>query len=683
MLDRFELRRPNRGARAQLASAGSKPDSAKRRRERALIGLVTAVVLGGLLESGPVAGADPTRANDRVDFVADASEGQAFLAGAALGVGADGFDAALRWIADSAHASGLIPVRGSVEVIDHRRVGHGDLEVTCGRLWVDGVLVDRGPVRVVTRVGTDGARVVAAGCVRARPPAHSVEGSSLDASAAVACARRAVADAGLTEWDTLPRLVAFDPRVVGARGEPCWAWRVTGWDERRSCARIVFIDAVQGTVKHTQDGLHRIEVDGLLLGHATPGALPDTPSNPALQDSIRGGRLRAGAALEFAGQDGSFELDLPPGAVDLIADLTGAWCVVTSAQGAPLQVVQTVTPPATLDLVLNDPPHEFATAQINAFLHVTGSHDFFRDRQPAFTAIDQPLAAEVNAPGGCSAFYDGVTGPPRLVFARAGNGCRNCAYRSIVAHEYGHFVLDEHGLPAGGPFGEGFADTFAVLQHDDPRIGPDLHGNGASLRDVSAASVLYPCVASPYICSQVLAGFWWDLRVRLTATLGVDALAYTQQLFTDWAQITVGASSGLFGNSATPVTVLEVLTVDDDDGDLGNGTPHAAEICAAFAARGLACPAGYERFQRGDCSGDGSVDLVDPIRLLGWLFGGQSTPACARACDADADGSLTIADAVLLLQALFLGSPLPPPALDCGIDFGGTSLDCNAGACRP
>ena len=35
---------------------------------------------------------------------------------------------------------------------------------------------------------------------------------------------------------------------------------------------------------------------------------------------------------------------------------------------------------------------------------------------------------------------------------------------------------------------------------------------------------------------------------------------------------------------------IEVLTVDDDDGDLGDGTPHYAEICAAFAAHSIDCP---------------------------------------------------------------------------------------------
>jgi hypothetical protein len=33
-----------------------------------------------------------------------------------------------------------------------------------------------------------------------------------------------------------------------------------------------------------------------------------------------------------------------------------------------------------------------------------------------------------------------------------------------------------------------------------------------------------------------------------------------------------------------------MLTLDDNDGNINNGTPHSAEICAAFQAHGIDCP---------------------------------------------------------------------------------------------
>lgn len=42
--------------------------------------------------------------------------------------------------------------------------------------------------------------------------------------------------------------------------------------------------------------------------------------------------------------------------------------------------------------------------------------------------------------------------------------------------------------------------------------------------------------------------------------------------------------------SAHAQTVIEVLTVDDDDADLSNGTPNCQDIiCPAFSAHSLPC----------------------------------------------------------------------------------------------
>ncbi|MGE3165547.1 MAG: hypothetical protein AB7O52_11620 [Planctomycetota bacterium] len=56
---------------------------------------------------------------------------------------------------------------------------------------------------------------------------------------------------------------------------------------------------------------------------------------------------------------------------------------------------------------------------------------------------------------------------------------------------------------------------------------------------------------------------------------------------------------------------------------------------------------------RGDCNGDGSTDIADPVALLGVLFSGAPSPACDDACDHSDDGALDIADPVYLLATLF------------------------------
>ena len=117
-------------------------------------------------------------------------------------------------------------------------------------------------------------------------------------------------------------------------------------------------------------------------------------------------------------------------------------------------------------------------------------------------------------------------------------------------------------------------------------------------------------------------------------------LELTRQLFTDWTGITMG---GIGLDSAHPQTAIEVLTVDDDDGDLDNGTPHDGEICEAFAAFRIDCPGVF-----GDLNGDGIVGVADLLILLAsWGPCPPEPDPCPA--DLDGDGTVGIADLLLLI----------------------------------
>jgi len=80
---------------------------------------------------------------------------------------------------------------------------------------------------------------------------------------------------------------------------------------------------------------------------------------------------------------------------------------------------------------------------------------------------------------------------------------------------------------------------------------------------------------------------------------------------------------------------------------------------------------------RGDASGDGSLDLVDGIQVLDYLF--NATPSdCLDALDANDTGTINITDAVTVLCTIFCaGTPSPaPPYPACGFDPTGDALDC-------
>ncbi len=80
--------------------------------------------------------------------------------------------------------------------------------------------------------------------------------------------------------------------------------------------------------------------------------------------------------------------------------------------------------------------------------------------------------------------------------------------------------------------------------------------------------------------------------------------------------------------------------------------------------------------KRGDANIDGSLDIADPVRVLGHLFEGRAV-RCRDACDANDDGRLDLSDPITLLLHLFRAArPLPVPTGTCGADETADGLGC-------
>ena len=88
-------------------------------------------------------------------------------------------------------------------------------------------------------------------------------------------------------------------------------------------------------------------------------------------------------------------------------------------------------------------------------------------------------------------------------------------------------------------------------------------------------------------------------------------------------------------------------------------------------------------FRRGDVNDDGSVDISDPIVILGYLFSGASIPTCMDASDSNDDAQVNVGDAIHLLGYIFNnGTPPPAPGpLTCGPDVTDDTLGCYSNSC--
>jgi hypothetical protein len=440
-------------------------------------------------------------------------------------------------------------------------------------------------------------RVVYASGIFAQTPEGGFARAALSADQALAQVQSMLQYQQLSIW-TAPQLVIFAgteaEMAAGTFGSAVQAWKFTG-DNGNLAARAkltFFVDAASGRLITVRSEIQHVDVSGTVQGKGSPGMLPDIPANPAALMAMPEIRVSiTGGSTVYGARDGSFTI--PNGGSTSVtvtssvangATTGGRWVYVNNTPGAEITASTTATPPGPASLIYNNAPSALTTPQVNAFVHTNSIHNFISDRT-SWTGMDFVMPANVNIASTCNAYYDGTS----INFYQAGGGCSNTAYTSVIAHEYGHGIVNELGLSQGA-FGEGFGDCCSELLFDDPVMGRNFQGS-SPVRDYSPGQPedLYPCSGScggeVHCCGEVIAGFWWDVREQYGTSPG---LAEVQQLFVDWSQITNGGSGD---NSAHPQTIIEILTVDDDNGDLADGTPHYPLICAAAAAHALPCPA--------------------------------------------------------------------------------------------
>ena len=455
---------------------------------------------------------------------------------------------------------------------------------------VDGIPVHLGIGRVlVLDRGVDHAVVYAAGNLAQNGDGNLQDLVFLTPAQASAIVRNDIRFTNFVNFSQ-PELVAF---YGDGQGEDAVqtrpAYRVTA--EHASYPVVdqayeVFVDAETGEQLLVQSAIAHVDVEGTTTGRATPGLLPDTAGNPPtdqrlplLEVVLRGG------ASAVSDLDGEFVIPHSgTSSVTVDGELSGPWVSVNDVAGPELSASVVTTPPGPANLLFNTSPSQFTTAQVNAFLHTNLTYDFMKTRAPGFTGLDRQTPANVNLNDNCNAFFSGAD--LSINFFTAGGGCVNTAYSTVVAHEYGHFIVNRLGLSQGA-FGEGYGDSVAINLYDTGIVGQNFFGGGA-VRNPEAARQQFPCSSAIHTCGQVLGGTWRWIRLNLTDTLGsAQGLATAQDLFVGWSIITLGGDGS---DSATPRTAIEVLTIDDDDGILGNGTPNYDEICMAFDRHGIECP---------------------------------------------------------------------------------------------
>ncbi len=293
----------------------------------------------------------------------------------------------------------------------------------------------------------------------------------------------------------------------------------------------------------------------------------------------------------ISGADGT--VTWADGVASVAPGLRGSLISITNKAGSLAMEMLSLADGA--ELVWSKATEEFNDAQLSAYVFASTAKEYARVHlNPTLPWLAETLSVTVNENNTCNAystgddihFYKARYDPNPIAGSQ---NCQNTARLSdVVYHEFGHSlhansIIDGVGM-FDGALSEGMSDMLAAFITKDHGMGRGFFYGDAPLRNLDPATdKRWPddVTGEVHDDGEIIGGTFWDLRKALVAKHGEEAGDVIGR------KIYYGA---LQRASDIPSTYAEALVSDDDDGNLGNGTPNQCEINAAFGAHGLADP---------------------------------------------------------------------------------------------
>jgi len=345
----------------------------------------------------------------------------------------------------------------------------------------------------------------------------------------------------------------------------------------------LLVDAQTGEVLYSEDMIYNVNVSGNVSGKATQGNGADL-CGPEVSVAMPYARVYIqGGNSAFADANGNYTIvNSGSSPVTVYSELKGDWFSVYNQAGSDALLSTSVTPPGPANFVHNNAnTSEYNRAEVNGYLQSNVVRDFALTYNPTYPTIynQHSFTVNVNLNSTCNAFYDGSS----INFYRSGGGCANSGFSTVIHHEYGHHLVNVAGS-GQGQYGEGMGDVMGILITDDPGLAYGFYNNCSSYMRTGDNTYQYPCSGEIHDCGQLISGCVWDTRNALAVT-------YPTTYRDIIANLAVNSMLLHSGTEITPQITIDYLTLDDNDGNIGNGTPHYNEICSGFGAHNMDCPA--------------------------------------------------------------------------------------------
>jgi len=352
---------------------------------------------------------------------------------------------------------------------------------------------------------------------------------------------------------------------------------------------LYIVDAADGRVLFQESQIFHADVSGAVDAMATQGTKSDTCA-PEVQLALPYAKLTSAAGTHYADVNGDFTIPWAnAGSLSVTSTIAGPYFFVDNAAGSNMTTTVSIPSGGSSTFLHNGLNlTEQERAQVNAYIHSNISRDAILSAHPAFPSIatQTNFPVNVNIANSCNAFYQNST----INFYLAGGGCPNTAFSTVVYHEFGHNMIAKAGSGQGA-YGEGMSDCLAVAITDESILAYGWSGNcNSGLRNADnncqyQAAGCSSCGSAIHTCGQLLSGCVWDLRINLSLVHPADYQERLLSLVVNSVPLHVGLSS------ITPSITVDFLTLNDDNGDIGDGTPDYEVINNAFTAHNMPGPA--------------------------------------------------------------------------------------------
>ena len=355
----------------------------------------------------------------------------------------------------------------------------------------------------------------------------------------------------------------------------------------------VVADSVTGDVLHIEDLLVFDNVNGSVAGNVTAGDKAADCGNE-VPTPFPYAEVTGPSGTAFTDLTGAFTLPSSgTTAISITSGMGGQYFDIFNYSGSVESLSLSVAPPGPADFLHNSADTDAALiAQANAYSQSNEIRAFLLKYLPSYPVISTqsnfPVYVNRNdgyCPG--NAWYDPAA--VSLNLCVGSTSYANTSFASVTHHEFGHHVVQSGGSGQGA-YGEGMGDVLASLYAGDPGLGYGFYLNQctAPLRNADntcqySATACSSCGSEVHACGNLLSGTIWSVRKEL-------AKSYPST-YADLLNSLVISSIPMHKGTAIDSSIaVNLLTLDDDNANLDDGSPHYKEICAGFAAHGMTCP---------------------------------------------------------------------------------------------